>query len=112
MNYTGKLIRILMAISIMTIPAICTETVATGSSATAIGYSSVSPVIQNPIHPLVTSTNHNSIHPLRVPNHWDSSSLTKAKKSCKRQFAEKALKRDFWGMVRVGLFCPSTAYSY
>ncbi len=97
MNYTGKLIRILMAISIMTIPAICTETVATGSSATAIGYSSVSPVIQNPIHPLVTSTNHNSIHPLVAPNHWDSSSLTKAKKSCKRQFAEKARRGDFGG---------------
>lgn len=112
MNFNGKLIRalmVLMAISIMAIlPATSTET---GSSATAIGYSAVSSVNQNPIHPIVTSTNYNSIHPLVAPNHWDSSSLTKAKKSCKRQFAEKAVRGDFWGMIRVGLFCPSTVYS-
>jgi len=54
----------------------------------------------------------NSIHPLTVePKYSDSSDLTKGK-SCARQFAEKALKRDFLGMIRVGLFCPSTAYSY
>jgi hypothetical protein len=66
------------------------------------------------MHSLLGTVNStgNSIHPLIVEsNHWDSSDLTKGK-SCPRQFAEKAWKRDLLGMIRVGLFCPSTAYSY
>lgn len=111
MNFNGKLIRALMAlmaISIMAIiPATSTET---GSSATAIGYSAVSSVNQNPLHSIVTSSNQDSTHPMSSSNHWDSSELTR-RKSCARQFAEKAVRRDFWGMIRVGLFCPSTVYS-
>lgn len=73
------------------------------------------------VHSLLGTVNStgNSIHPLIVEsNHWDSSDLTKGSsdltkgKSCPRQFAEKAWKRDLLGMIRVGLFCPSTAYSY
>jgi len=73
------------------------------------------------VHSLLGTVNStgNSIHPLIVEsNHWDSSDLTKGssdltkRKSCSRQFAEKAWKRDLLGMIRVGLFCPSTAYSY
>ena len=66
------------------------------------------------VHSLLGTVNStgNSIHPLIVEsNHWDSSDLTKGKR-CPRQFAEKAWKRDLLGMIRVGLFCPSTAYSY
>lgn len=116
MNSNGKLIRALRTIGALSvlamIPAVmCAEVVTTGSSEAALAYLAVSSLNPNPIHPIVTSSSHDSIHPLSSSNHWDSSELT-MRKSCARQFGEKALARDFWGMIRVGLFCPSTVYSY
>lgn len=100
MKSREKLVGTLMAALVLTIPvAMCAERM---------------PIEQHPLAGLLDSAliTHGT-HPLAVAsNHWDSSDLTLGKKSCGRQFAEKALKRDFWGMVRVGLFCPSTAYSY
>jgi hypothetical protein len=98
MNHTGNMIGALMAALIMTIPGVmCAEQI---------------------VHPLAGIVDSAFIahgahgtHPLALEsNHWDPSELTMGK-SCARQFAEKAVRGDFWGMVRVGLFCPSTVYS-
>jgi hypothetical protein len=93
---------------IMTIPAICTE-ITTASSA-AIGYSVDTPTNQNLIHPIATPANVNSIHPLISSADLNKNPIYLS--SCKSQFISQALKRNFLGMIRVGLFCPSTAYSY
>lgn len=99
MKFTGK-IRATMMLSI--IMALTPMAMCTGVADSAT----------NSIYPLAVGSQHSMVHPLAVAsNHWDSSDLTLGK-SCGRQFAEKAVRRDFWGMLRVGLFCPSTAYSY
>lgn len=96
MKTTSKILVALMATFIMAIPAVmCTGT-----------------QIPYPLSGVIDSTGYSIKSPVSVaPQHVDASDLTYGK-SCKRQFAEKALQRDFWGMVRVGLFCPSTVYSY
>jgi len=110
MNHTGKLIGTLIAALIITIPiALCTE-ITTASSIATIGYSVNLPVNPNLIHPIAASANANSIHPLISSNNQNKNPVHLS--SCRSQFISQALKRNFWGMVRVGLFCPSTAYSY
>jgi hypothetical protein len=99
MKPTKKMIGALLIIGIIaTIPAaMCTEIPTTHPLAGII----------NSAGNTITQT-----HPLAgTSDHWDSSGLTLSGKSCKRQFAEQALQRNFWGMIRVGLFCPTTVYS-
>jgi ABC-type glucose/galactose transport system permease subunit len=99
MGTNKNIIGVILAISVIALMpnALCTEPLNVHSFEKVVNSS----LVTYGAHSLVVESNQG-----------DAPDLIHKKKSCKKQFAEKARRGDFWGMVRVGLFCPSTAYSY